>query len=158
MSTLKSKKVRKTNIAASVGMSVQEQEYMYDEAIRYIDNAKKCLKEAKKEGKYYNDKKYVKMACGTAYSGVLVALDCFFISRGVTIPTGSDRKSIEFYRNNLAKLDKKMLNTLNSAYNILHLWGYYDGIEKVDVVLSGLEDAQTIINKIKPTNGASENA
>ena len=142
-------------------MSIQEQqqtkETYFSEAMRYMDNAKECLTKAKKEGKYYNDKKYVSSACGIAYKGVLVALDCFFILKDVDIPKGKDRKSIEFYRNNLAKLDKKTLKTLNSAYDILHLWGYYDGIDKVDVVLSGFEDANTIINKIKPAglNGAN---
>jgi len=137
-------------------MSVQEQqqtkEKYHSEAMRYMDNAKDCLKMAKKEGKYYNDKKYVKMACGTAYNGVLVALDCFFILKDVDMPKGKDRKSIEFYRNNLAKLDKKVLKTLNSAYDILHLWGYYDGIDNVEVVQAGFADAKTIINKIKPEN------
>jgi len=136
-------------------MSVQEQqqtkEKYHNEALRYMENAKDCLKKAKKEGKYYYDKKYVKMACATAYSGVLIALDCFFILKDVDMPKGKDRKSIEFYRNNLSKLDKKVLKTLNSAYDILHLWGYYDGIDNSEVVKSGFDDAFTIINKIKPT-------
>jgi hypothetical protein len=62
-------------------MSQQEQETLketyYSEATRYMDNAKECLKKAKKEDDYYHDKKYVKMACGAAYSGVLIALDGF---------------------------------------------------------------------------------
>ena len=44
------------------------------EAMRYIDNAKEILREkAKKEDGLYQDKKYVKMAGHTAYSGVLLA-------------------------------------------------------------------------------------
>jgi len=135
-------------------MSIQEQETVkkkyYSEAVRYMDNAKECLQKAQKDGKYYNDPKYVKMACGTAYSGLLVALDGFLILKKVEIPKGKDRKSIEFYHNNLAKLDRKMLNTLNSAYEILHLFGYYDGIKSVKVVKEGFEDAYSIIKKIKP--------
>jgi len=137
-------------------MTAQEQqetkEMYYSEAMRYMDNAKECLKKAKKAGEYYNDKKYVRMACGTAYNGVLIALDCFFTLKGVEMPNGKDRKSIEFYHSNLARIDKKMLNTLNSAYKILHLWGYYDGIEKVNVVKEGLEDAKILIDKIKPSS------
>jgi len=136
-------------------MLSQEQQELkkkyYSEAIRYMDNAKECLKKAKKEGKYYNDQKYVKMACGTAYSGVLMALDGFLISKDIELPKGKNRKSIEFYHNNLAKLDKKMLNTLNNVYKVLHLWGYYDGINSADVVKDGFEDAYTIIDKIKPS-------
>ena len=45
----------------------------YSEAIRYMDNAKATLKSAGKEDDYYNDDKYVKTACGTAYNGVLKA-------------------------------------------------------------------------------------
>ena len=137
-------------------MSIQEQEQVkkeyYTEAMRYMSNAKECLNKAKmdKEGRYYDDTKYVKMACGTAYSGVLVALDGFLKLKGVKAPTGKDRKSIEYYTGSISKIDKKMLNSLNSTYKILHLWGYYDGIEKVDVVKSGFAEAKTLINKIKP--------
>ena len=45
------------------------------EAMRYIENARDTLKKAGKEGRYYLDDKYVKLACGIAYSGVLKALD-----------------------------------------------------------------------------------
>ena len=139
-------------------MSKFEQEQLkekyFSEAMRYMDNAKECLQKAQKEGKYYNDQKYVKMACGTAYNGVLHALDGFFILKDIAMPTGKDRKSIEFYHSNLAKIDKKMLNTLNNVYKILHLWGYYDGIESVNVVKQGLEDAYILIKKIKPIEHA----
>ena len=135
-------------------MSVKEQEKIqekyYSEAIRYMDNAKESLKKANKEGKFYLDTKYVSVACGTAYKGVLIALDGFLLMKGVEKPKGKDRKSIEFYHDNISKLDMKMLDYLNTAYKILHLYGYYDGIEKVDVIKSGFDDAYTIINKIKP--------
>ena len=135
-------------------MSVVEQEFVkeqyYSEAIRYMDNAKESLKSAKKDGNYYHDKKYVKTACGTAYNGLLVALDGFLMLKGIGKPKGKQRKSIEYYQSNITKIDKKMLDSLNSAYQILHLWGYYDGIEKVDVVKSGFDDAYSIIDKIKP--------
>jgi len=143
-------------------MSLQEQQQTkkkhYSEAIRYMDNAKECLTKAKKENGYYQDQKYVRMACGTAYSGLLVALDCFLILKGVDKPTAKERKSIEFYQKNLGKLDKKMLNVLNSAYKVLHLCGYYDGIEKADIVKSGFAEAYKIIDKIKPAglNGADK--
>jgi len=135
-------------------MSVQEQQSLkeryYNDAIRYMDNAKECLQKAKKEDNYYNDPKYVKMACGTAYSGMLAALDCFLLLKGIDKPKGKERKSIEYYQSNITKIDKKMLNNLNSAYEILHLWGYYDGITKVSVVKDGFDEAYKIITKIKP--------
>ena len=135
-------------------MSIQEQEdtktRFYGEAMRYMNNAKEYLQKAKKEDRYYRDTKYVKTACGVAYSGVLVALDGFFELKGVELPRKKLRKSIKYYQENLAKLDKKLLNNLNLAYQILHLSGYYDGINSVNVIKEGFEEAFTIIEKIKP--------
>ena len=115
-----------------------------------MDNAKEYLKNAKKEDGFYLDKKYVKTACGTAYSRVLVALDGFLTLKDLK-PKGKERKSVEFYQRNITKIDKKMLNTFISAYEILHLWGYYDGITKASVVKDGFDLAYTLIDKIKPT-------
>jgi len=138
-------------------MSVQEQEQTkekyYSEAVRYMDNAKEYLKNAQKEDNYYLDKKYVKTACGTAYSGVLVAMDGFFTLKDLK-PKAKERKSIEFYQRNITKIDKKMLNTLNSAYEILHLWGYYDGITDAVVVKRGFDLANALIDKIKPSKSS----
>ena len=137
-------------------MSIQEQEAVketyYGEAVRYMDNAKEDLKMAKKEGNYYRDPKYVRRACGTAYSGLLVALDGFFVLKGAhTSKSKKVRKSIEYYQSNITKIDKKMLDNLNVAYKILHLFGYYDGIESASVVKEGFDEAFKIIDKIKPT-------
>jgi len=121
-----------------------------------MDNAKEYLKNARKEGKFYHDPKYVKTACGTAYNGVLVALDGFLELKDIK-NKGKRRKSIEYYQENVAKIDRKMLDTLNSAYQILHLFGYYDGTNNVTVVKEGFDLANMIINKIKPAgmNGAT---
>jgi len=135
-------------------MSQHEQEALketyYNEAIRYMDNAKEDLKKAKKEDNYYHDPKYVRRACGTAYSGLLIALDCFLTLKGIDKPTKKQRKSIEYYQSNITKIDKKMLDYLNSAYNILHLSGYYDGIRNATVIKEGFDEAYKIIDKIKP--------
>jgi len=135
-------------------MSQHEQEALketyYNEAIRYMDNAKEDLKKAKKEDDYYFDSKYVRRACGTAYNGLLIALDCFLMLKGIDKPTKKQRKSIEYYQSNITKIDKKMLLYLNNAYNILHLSGYYDGINDAIVVKRGFDEAYKIIDKIKP--------
>ena len=136
-------------------MSVEEQESVkeryYSEAIRYMDNAKEYLKSAKKEGNFYHDSKYVRTACGMAYSGVLIALDGFLKLKGMSRTSGRQRKSIEYYQSNITKIDKKMLDYLNSAYQVLHLSGYYDGIGDAIVVKRGFDLAYTLIDKIKPT-------
>ena len=137
-------------------MSTQEiqeiSEKYYGEAVRYMDNAKEALKNAKKDGEFYRDTKYVRMACGTAYSGVLIALDGFFILRGVH-KRGKLRKAISYYQDNLGKIDRKMLDNLNTAYNVLHLYGYYNGIDNAKIIKEGFDSAQRIVDKIKPTNG-----
>jgi len=136
-------------------MSISEQEALketcYNEAVRYMDNAKEDLKKAQKEDNYYHDIKYVRRACGTAYSGLLVALDCFLILKGIGKPKGKLRKSIEYYQSSITKIDKKLLDYLNSAYKILHLSGYYDGIEDASIINIGFDNAYNIIDKIKPT-------
>jgi uncharacterized protein (UPF0332 family) len=135
-------------------MSISEQQSLketyYNEAMRYMNNANECLTKAKKEDNYYYDQKYVSMACGTAYKGLLIALDCFLLLKGIDKPKGKLRKSIEYYQINITKIDRKILNNLNSAYEVLHLWGYYDGITDARVVNAGFDNAYTIINKINP--------
>ncbi len=124
----------------------------YKESLRYLENAFDILKtKAKKEGNYYQDAKYVRMACGTAYSGVLIALDTFLKLKDSPIEKKKNqRKTVDDYRDKLSNIDKKILNEYNSAYEILHLVGYYDGFTKFDVIKSGLNSATEIINKIKP--------
>ena len=146
-------------------MSISEQqetkEKYYSEAIRYMDNAKECLKKAQKDNFMYHDQKYVRMACGTAYSGLLVALDCFFILKGVHGPnTKKIRKSIEYYQKKLTDENKKLRGHLNIAYQNLHLFGYYDGAQGVHLIKEGFDNAYAIIDQIKPTglNGSSQNA
>jgi len=138
-------------------MSINEQQLLrekyYNEAVRYMDNAKESLKNARKEDGFYLDKKYVKTACGTAYNGLLVALDGFLQLKDIK-PKAKERKSIEYYQSNITKIDKKMLNYLNSAYEILHLWGYYDGITDAGMVKRGFDLAYTIIEKIRPTQSS----
>lgn len=111
------------------------------EAHRYLDNAKEILTDkAQKEDGLYKDAKYVKMAGNTAYSGLLVALDGLFgIKR-------KGRKSVDWYQEELGKVDKKVLNTFNAAYNNLHLAMGYDGNLTVEVCIAGLKQAEQIVN------------
>jgi hypothetical protein len=79
---------------------------------------------------------------------MLIALDTHLLLKGIEQKKG--RKSIEYYTKNLNMLDKKLLTYLNSAYNILHLYGYYDGERDACVVSAGFDNAHVIISKIKP--------
>jgi hypothetical protein len=133
-------------------MLQEEQEKMkemhYVEALRYMDNANETLKKAGKEDNFYQDKKYVRTACGTAYHGMLIALDTYLLLRGVKLT--KKRKSIEYYLDNVGKWDRKMLNDVNAAYEILHLWGYYDGTRNARIVKDGFDIAYKLIDLIKP--------
>ena len=111
------------------------------EATRYIDNAKELLRDkALKEDKYYTDAKYVKMAGNTAYNGVLLALD------GLLGVKKKGRKSVEWYKEELGKMDKKMGNAFSTVYNTLHLDMGFVGLLSVKIANVGLEEAETIIN------------
>jgi hypothetical protein len=128
----------------------------YQESMRYIDNAKEDLKLAGKEDKFYVDEKYVKTACGTAYSGALFALDRLFDIK--KIPSRSRRKSIQYYQSIVSQIDKNLLKHLNSAYYSLHLDGYYDGITSIALINDGMNHAISVIEALKPysKNGGKE--
>jgi hypothetical protein len=130
----------------------QEQKKQVDhaEATRYMNNATEMLQKAGKEDNYYRDDKYVRVACGTAYLGVLKALDALFELRGIPLPPKKKRKNIEFYTYNAAKLDGKLSTELHTVYRILHIEGYYEGMRKVAVIKAGFDTAYDIIARIKP--------
>ena len=114
------------------------------EAHRYIENAKEILREnAQKEDGYYKDKKYVKMAGHTAYTGVLVALDGYFGLKK------KGRKSVEWYKEELGKVDRKIAFAFSTAYSLLHLEMGYDGTPSAKVALLGFEEAETILNWVE---------
>jgi Domain of unknown function (DUF5618) len=125
-------------------------EEAYLEAASHISNGRDNLKKAGKEHNFYLDIKYVKTGCGIAYSGVLFALDYYLANKGVVAPKSPKKKSIEWYRDNIAKIDRKLLNTLNNVYSILHIDGYYEGINGVKVIQVGFDYADDIVKRIKP--------
>ena len=126
----------------------------YKEAYRYLDNAKEILKtKAKKDGNFYDDAKYVRMACNTAYNGLLIALNDYFIQKGISFPKVKGKRrsqsiNVDFYKKQLAKINKTKLKEFNSAYNYLHLLGGYDGDLSVGTSINGLGFALSIIDWI----------
>ena len=78
---------------------------------------------------------------------MLKAVDGIFVLRN--IPKPKKRGSIEYYKEGLSKIDKTALTSLNLAYGILHLYGYYDGSNGVKAILSGFEEAENILKKLK---------
>ena len=133
-------------------MSTKEKETRFREAVRYMDNASNILRtRARKRDRFYEDEKYVRMACATAYNAVLLAVDTYLEMKDRVIRKKKDsRKSVDDYRKELAVVDSKLLKEFNSAYRVLHLEGYYEGETKYDTIQSGMDSAIQIINKIKP--------
>jgi hypothetical protein len=115
-----------------------------EDARRYIANAKDILSEkAQKEDGYYQDKKYVKMAGHTAYSGVLVALDELLGAKK------KGRKSVEWYQKELSNLDKKITGSFAVTYEILHLSLGYDGTTDAELAQLGFKRANQIIDWVE---------
>ena len=122
------------------------------EAHRYLDIAKQILKKnAKKEDGYYLDRKDVKMAGNTAYSGVLEALNGLF---GVK---KKGRKSVEWYQEELGKVDRKLLTNFNVVYDTLHLAMGYDGNLSVVIANEGLKQAEKILHWVETKQEPSSN-
>ncbi len=113
-----------------------------EEAYRYIENAKKLLKEnghVDNDG-LYSDNKYIKMAGHTVYTGLLVVLDALMGEK-----TKNRRRRVEDYYHFLAQENKKMGKLFNEAYNILHLYCGYDGTLHMSIFKTGIQDAKMLI-------------
>ncbi|MFN0048093.1 MAG: DUF5618 family protein [Cytophagales bacterium] len=115
----------------------------HKEAMRYVENAKEILStKAQKEGKSYNDKKYVRMAGNTLWNGVLEALDNKFPE----IRKGKGRPVISKYKERVASENSKMVRKLVDAYDTLHLAMGYDGNLSFILAQEGIENAIELIN------------
>jgi len=121
-----------------------ELQHPIHEAERYLQNARQILSEkAEKDGDYYNDSKYVKMAGHTAWSGVLVALDAVLNVRA-NLKKGQ-RPDFKDYQEAIAKKDSKMTRPLLWAYESLHKVMGYDGNSRYNMVQDSLAQAKMII-------------
>jgi hypothetical protein len=114
------------------------------EAWRYYQNAQDILAtKAGKEGSYYSDPKYVRMAGNTAWNGVLIALDAVLkitdnLKRG-------QRADIKDYQAAVGKRDNKLSKQLTSAYNLMHKSMGYDGELNANLVKTAMEEGRKVI-------------
>jgi hypothetical protein len=114
------------------------------EAERYLQNARQILSDkAGKDGDYYNDKKYVKLAGHAAWAGVLVALDAVLDIRSNL--KKRQRPDFKDYQTAMSKKDIKMLRTLLTAYDLCHKTLGYDGVLNYKIVRDSLEVAESVI-------------
>jgi hypothetical protein len=115
-----------------------------EEAKRHLRNAKELLRDkARKEDDFYQDRKCVKLAGHAAYTGILIALDQLLQVKK------KGRMEVKWYKEQLSKMDKKVLNNFVAAYDTLHLAMGYDGNSSVKVAQAGLEQAEYIINWVE---------
>lgn len=116
------------------------------EARRYVENAHKALNENGEldvETKIYQDDKYVRAAGNYLWLGVLMALDAVFHVR-------KDRRTrvdINNYLDAVGERDRKLLNYVNSGYDVMHLYMNYDGNPAKDVSDAGFRLANAIIDR-----------
>ena len=122
----------------------------YQEAMRYIENAKDDLKKAKiqKDGIFYDDVKYVKSAAGIAYAGVEQAAKWFLKLNGFTEKFTNSEQIVD----GLRKINKKAKEYFNSCYVGLHMAIYYQNEKKIKVVKEALNSAVGFIAFLKPYN------
>ena len=116
------------------------------EAMRYVENARECLLKAAKEGDYYSDPKYVKMAGNALWNGVLLALKAKFPVKG--------RPDIIKYQQAVGAVNRSKLKALNSAYNYCHLSMGYDGELKASLSSEAFKLAVELIEWAAPDKEA----
>ena len=116
------------------------------EARRYVENAKTILREKADldpSTQFYGDRKYVRMAGNTLWNGVLLILDAVFhVKKEI-----KGRPSIDDYQKAIVKRDKKLLDYVDSGYNIMHLGMGYDGVLKKSICQEGINIANDIIER-----------
>lgn len=122
-----------------------EKKNPFEEANRYVENARSVLKE---KGEYdpllnrYNDRKYVRAAGHYLWHAVLIALDAVFLVR----KDRRTRVNIDAYRDAIRKRDRKLLTLVNDGYETLHLSMGYDGIQRKATCDDGIRIALDIIS------------
>lgn len=115
------------------------------EARRHIDNAKDFLSNnARKQDGLYQDKKYVKIAGHTAYTGILLVLNELLGEKNRKTP-----KSAEWYQYELSRVDKSLLSNFTTAYQLLHIDMGYQGTRSAKIAALGLDTAEKIIDWVE---------
>lgn len=125
-----------------------EKKNPFDEARRYLQNAKDLLKNNTTviDG-YYSDSKYVRMAGDTAWKGCLIAIDAAFKVREKKRMAKGTRLQIEDYKSAVSKRDGKLSDWVSSGYNQLHLYMGYDGEKKATLAKGAFSTAKDIIDR-----------
>ena len=115
------------------------------EAERYLENSRQILSEkAGKDGNYYNDPKYVRMAGRVAWQGVRAALD--------GLPEVKAKREVrrqvrfEDYMEAVTQCDPKMSKPLFYTHETLQKVLIGDGNLSCGMVESGMNQAKEVID------------
>ena len=133
-------------------MSTEQRLKLYRKAMRHMDNAAKMLSEkGKEEDGLYQNIKCVRAACGIAYPDLLLATECYLEMKGQPLVRKKGRRlTITQYEKNLAQADSRALAHFKTAYHLLCLDGYYDGLNSVAALKAGFDSAMEIFKRIAP--------
>jgi hypothetical protein len=120
-----------------------------DRAVRYYGNALETLRRAPNDGIEYSDVKPVQEACGTAYLAVGAALASWLVGQGWSakrLPRSYEAISAALAR--YAARNGKVQRAYADAYAVLHVAGYYGGLEFVEPIRAGMECARLLIERL----------
>lgn len=116
------------------------------EARRYVENAKKLLKDHGQldyETQLYQDRKYIRMAGNTLWNGVLLILDAVFHVKTLDRP----HPDIIDYKDAVSNRDGKLLKLVVTGYETMHISMGHDGIQAKETSACGLRLANEIIDR-----------
>ena len=121
------------------------------EGVRYLNNARDILRHTPAEGEVYVDLKRVREAMGTAYLGILEAINEALLRRGVgrkALPRSVDAYRLALQRHFGAR-NGRLLREFESLYDLLHLSGYYRArIYRRKVVKAAVDEAERFIERL----------
>ena len=117
-----------------------------EEARRYVENAKKAVRENEKydpETGCYDDPKYIRSAGHYLWHAVLIMLDAVFHVKSIQ----QIHPDINDYLRAMGNRDLKLLTLVHSAYGINHITLGYDGVLKKSTFLDGVSLTNDIIDR-----------
>lgn len=120
-----------------------EQTY-FNEAMRYIENARKILRETPVKNRHYTEIKRVKMAAGIAYAGVDIAAKWFINNKH---PKAKIKGDVDI-KKELSKLNKKAVSLYSDAWTLLHKGSYYNTTGVVVVTNASIDSAEEFIKSL----------
>lgn len=110
------------------------------------------MQKADKEDGYYKDDKYVRTACGIAYIGLTKIVQRILDFHNK--PRPKKNADVYYYQEHLAKINRTLINHFNTAYNELHLNGYYRGETKVASITAGMEEYEYFLHELEKISPA----